>query len=186
MSCLNDYQSVAPASVMMKVFERLLCKHLSSITLDPHQFAHRANRSVDDAVSLCLHSVLQHLECSLTYARVLFVEFSSAFNIIVPVKLINYKNLVSMLVCVSGSTTFYVTENKLSELVKISHRLSSRTSAPPPSSVSYQLYCTLYTRTSVDPILSQHCCISLLMTPWWSVLFQTMMNLDTAGKKWSW
>jgi hypothetical protein len=88
-SCLNDYRPVALTSVIMKVFERLICKHLSSISLDPHQFAYRANRSVDDAVSLCLHSILQHLEFKSTYVRVLFVDFSSAFNTIVPVKLIN-------------------------------------------------------------------------------------------------
>ena len=79
-TCLNDYRPVALTSVIMKVFERLICKHLSSISLDPHQFAYRANRCVDDAVSLCLHSILQHLELRSTYARVLFVDFSSAFN----------------------------------------------------------------------------------------------------------
>ena len=72
----------------MKILERLVCKHLSGITLDPHQFAYRSNRSVDDAVSLCMHSILQHLESSSTYARILFVDFTSAFNTIVPVKLI--------------------------------------------------------------------------------------------------
>ena len=87
-TCLNDYRPVALTSVIMKIFERLVCKHLSSITLDPQQFAYRANRSVDDAVSLCLHSILQHLESQRTYARVLFVDFSSAFNTIVPAKLI--------------------------------------------------------------------------------------------------
>jgi len=88
-SCLNDYRPVALTSVIMKVFECLICKHLSSISLDPHQFDYRANRSVYDAVSLCLHSILQHLEFKSTYARVIFVDFSSAFNTIVPVKLIN-------------------------------------------------------------------------------------------------
>ena len=87
-TCLNDYRPVALTSVIMKIFERLVCKHLSSITLDPQQFAYSANRSVDDAVSLCLHSILQHLESQRTYARVLFVDFSSAFNTIVPAKLI--------------------------------------------------------------------------------------------------
>ena len=44
-------------------------------------------RSVDDAVVLALHRILQHLETSGTYARVLFVDFSSAFNTIIPRKL---------------------------------------------------------------------------------------------------
>ena len=86
-SCLNDYRPVALTSVIMKIFQRLVCNHLSSITLDPHQFAYRANRSVDDAVSLCLHCILQHLEGPGNYARLLFIDYSSAFNTILPSRL---------------------------------------------------------------------------------------------------
>ena len=89
---LNDYQPVALTSVVMKVFERLVLRSLKAATdhqLDPHHFAYRANRSVDDAVALALHHILQHLETSGTYARVLFVDFSSAFNTIIPRKLFN-------------------------------------------------------------------------------------------------
>jgi hypothetical protein len=87
---LNDYRPVALTSVVMKVFERLVLRHLQSITndkLDPLQFAYRANRSVDDAVGLALHFVLQHLEHPNRYARLLFVDYSSAFNTVVPQKL---------------------------------------------------------------------------------------------------
>ena len=89
---LNDYRPVALTSVVMKVFERLVLRSLKAATdhqLDPHQFAYRANRSVDDAVALALHQILQHLETSGTYARVLFVDFSSAFKTIIPRKLFN-------------------------------------------------------------------------------------------------
>ncbi len=41
----------------------------------------------DDAVALCIHSTLQHLEAPNTYVRVLFVDYKSAFNRIIPVKL---------------------------------------------------------------------------------------------------
>ncbi|KAI3367297.1 hypothetical protein L3Q82_008339 [Scortum barcoo] len=57
-------------------------------TLDPHQFAYRSNRSTEDAVSTALHCVLSHLENKNTYARMLFVDFSSAFNTVIPSKLI--------------------------------------------------------------------------------------------------
>ncbi len=60
---------------------------ISKIHLDSHQFAYKANRSVDDAVALCIHSILQHLEAPNTYVRVLFVDYKSAFNTIIPVKL---------------------------------------------------------------------------------------------------
>ena len=62
--------------------------------LDPHQFAYQTNRYVDDAVALGLHYVMKHLEQPSTYARILFVDFSSAFNTIIPVKL--FDKLVSL------------------------------------------------------------------------------------------
>ncbi|KAJ0006380.1 hypothetical protein NQD34_013653 [Periophthalmus magnuspinnatus] len=71
----------------MKSFERLVLHHLNSFTsplLDPLQFAYRANRSVDDTINLALHFILQHLDSPGTYARILFVDFSSAFNTILP------------------------------------------------------------------------------------------------------
>ncbi|XP_062260115.1 uncharacterized protein LOC133968217 [Platichthys flesus] len=84
---LNDYRPDALTSVVMKAFERLMLSHLKAITnplLDPLQFAYRANRSVDDAVNMALPFILQHLDSSGTYARILFVDFSSAFNTIIP------------------------------------------------------------------------------------------------------
>ncbi len=75
---LNNYRSV-----VMKSFEKLVLAHLKDITgpsLDPLQFAYRANRSVDDAVNMGL----QHLDRSGAYVRILFVDFSLAFNTIIP------------------------------------------------------------------------------------------------------
>ncbi len=90
-SCLNDYRPVALTSIVMKVFERLAKSHISSsipVTLDPLQFAYRPNRSTDDAISHILHSSLTHIDSSNgNYARLLFIDYSSAFNTIVPIKL---------------------------------------------------------------------------------------------------
>ncbi len=90
-SCLNDYRPVALTSIVMKVFERLVKSHISSsipVTLDPLQFAYRPNRSTDDAISHILHSSLTHIDSSNGhYARLLFIDYSSAFNTIVPIKL---------------------------------------------------------------------------------------------------
>ncbi len=92
-SCLNDYRPVALTSIVMKVFERLVKSHISSsipVTLDPLQFAYRSNRSTDDAISHILHSSLTHIDSSNgNYARLLFIDYSSAFNTIVPTKLTN-------------------------------------------------------------------------------------------------
>ncbi len=84
---LNDYRPVDLMSVVMKSFERLVLAYLMASTgplLDPLQFAYRANRSVDDAVNMGLHFILQHLDRPATYVRILFVDFSSSFNTIIP------------------------------------------------------------------------------------------------------
>ncbi len=90
-SCLNDYHPVALTSIVMKVFERLVKNYIcSSIpdTLDPLQFAYRPNRSTDDAISHILHSSLTHIDSKNgNYVRLLFIDYSSAFNTIVPSKL---------------------------------------------------------------------------------------------------
>ena len=74
----------------MKCFERLVMTHNTIIpeTLDPLQFAYRPNRSTDDAISIALNPALSHLDKRNTYVRMLFIDYSSAFNTIVPSKLI--------------------------------------------------------------------------------------------------
>ncbi len=90
-SCLNDYRPVALTSIVMKVFERLVKNYIcSSIpdTLDPLQFAYRPNRYTDDAISHILHSSLTHIDSKNgNYVRLLFIDYSSAFNTILPSKL---------------------------------------------------------------------------------------------------
>ena len=90
-SSLNDYRPVALTPIITKCLEQLVLAHFKSClppTLDPHQFAYRQNRSTEDAVSIALHSVLSHLDNNNTYARMLFIDFSSAFNTIHPSQLI--------------------------------------------------------------------------------------------------
>ena len=90
-TCLNDYQPVALTSVAMKRFERLVMAHISTIipeTRDPLQFAYHPNRSTDHAISIAFHTALSHLDKRNTYVRMLFIDYNSAFNTIVPSKLI--------------------------------------------------------------------------------------------------
>ena len=56
--------------------------------LDPLQFAYCPNRSTDDAIAITLHTGLSHLDKRNTYVRMLFIDYSSAFNTIVPSKLV--------------------------------------------------------------------------------------------------
>ena len=42
------------------------------------------NRSTGDAIAIALHTALSHLDKRNTYERMLFIDYSSAFNTIVP------------------------------------------------------------------------------------------------------
>ena len=91
-SCLNDYRPVALTSAVMKCFERLvknyICTSLPN-SFDPLQFTYKANRSRDDAISNLLHTTLTHLDGGRgNYVMMLFIDYSSAFNTIVPLRLI--------------------------------------------------------------------------------------------------
>ncbi|KAL0151931.1 hypothetical protein M9458_052763, partial [Cirrhinus mrigala] len=84
---------------MMKCFERLVMHNIKTSlpnTLDPLQFAYRPNRSTDDAISSTLHLALTHLENKDSYVRMLFIDFSSAFNTIIPQQLINKLHLLGL------------------------------------------------------------------------------------------
>lgn len=76
-----------PTTIIMKCFERLVMVHIKDsidINVDPHQYAYRKNWSTSDAVSFLIHTTLTHLESRDSYARLLFLDFSSAFNTIIP------------------------------------------------------------------------------------------------------
>ena len=72
----------------MKVgFEKCVLKLLINEVkdqLDPFQFAYKEKRNVEDACLLFTNNVLKHLEKNGNYARILFIDFSSAFNTIQP------------------------------------------------------------------------------------------------------
>ncbi|KAM3842547.1 uncharacterized protein ACN63O_022346, partial [Diretmus argenteus] len=91
-SSLNDYRPVALTPVVVKCFEKLVWGHITSLLprgFDPHQFAYRANRSTEDAVATALHAALSHLEQPGNYVRMLFMDYSSAFNTILPNRLVD-------------------------------------------------------------------------------------------------
>ena len=88
---LNDYRPIALTSLLMKSFEKLIKRELSFRTnslLDSLQFAYRLNWEVQDATVTVLNLILKHLQGNKNHARLLFVEFSSAFNTIQPLLLV--------------------------------------------------------------------------------------------------
>ena len=159
-SSMNDYRPVAFISVAMKVFEHIMLLYLKFSTaglLDPHQFAYQTNRSVDDAVALGLHYVMNHLEQPSIYARILFVDFSSAFNTIIPVKL--FDKLVSLNVhpAICHWTLNFLLHRPQS--VKVNNSLSKpvilNTGAPQGCVLSPFLF-TLFTNDCVSGYQSVH------------------------------
>ena len=87
----NDFRPVALTSVLAKCFERILCDFLNKQVadhLDPFQFAYRAKRGTDDACLTLLNFLSKHLSGTNTYARILMIDFSSAFNSIEPIILL--------------------------------------------------------------------------------------------------
>ena len=67
--------------------ERVVKKHILTVTdtlMDSLQYAYRAGRGVDDAKAFIIDTVHKHLERPNTSARLLFIDFSSAFNTLQP------------------------------------------------------------------------------------------------------
>lgn len=88
----NDYRPVALTPIVMKCFERLILRRLLqqvSHLMDPLQFAYKQGRSTEDATAYIIHRITEHLDSPGTYARVLYVDFSSAFNTMRPSTLHN-------------------------------------------------------------------------------------------------
>uniref|UniRef100_A0A673GSV0 Reverse transcriptase domain-containing protein n=1 Tax=Sinocyclocheilus rhinocerous TaxID=307959 RepID=A0A673GSV0_9TELE len=141
----------------MKSFEKLVLAHLKDITgplLDPLQFAYRANRSVDDAVNMGLHYVLQHLDRPGTYVRILFVDFSSAFNTIIPNLLLPKLSQLSVPTSVCQWINSFLTDRQ--QLVRLGKYTSSTriiSTGAPQGCVLSPLLFSLYTNdcTSKDP-----------------------------------
>ena len=81
----NDLRPVALTAIVMKCFERIVLEFLKAAApKDKFQFAYSAGRSVEDATLTLIQYLQEHLDKTKTYARVLFVDFSSAFNTIQP------------------------------------------------------------------------------------------------------
>ena len=148
---------MALTSLAMKCFEHLVLAHLKSITghlLDPLQFAYRANRSVDDAVNMGLHYILQHLDQKETYATILFVDFSSAFNTIIPGILTAKLSHLSVFPAICQWITSFLTDRSQHVRLRVitSGTRSVSTGAPQGCVLSPLLF-SLYTNdcTSKDP-----------------------------------
>ncbi|XP_039614605.1 uncharacterized protein LOC120532567 [Polypterus senegalus] len=94
-SYLNDYHPVALTRFIMKWFG----KHIKTVlppSLDAQQFAYHQNHSIDDAIVITLHLAISHLDKKFTYMLMLFRNFTSAFNTLIPQHLIGKLSLLGL------------------------------------------------------------------------------------------
>ncbi|KAI5620338.1 gastrula zinc finger protein XlCGF28.1-like [Silurus asotus] len=159
-SCLNDYRPVALTPIVMKCFERLVMRHIKTQlppSLDPMQFAYRPNRSTDDAISTTLHLALTHLDNKDSYVRMLFIDFSSAFNTIIPQHLIEKLNLLGLNTSLCNWILDFLTGRP--QAVRIRNSISSTTTlstGAPQGCVLSPLLFTLLTHDCAPMHSSNH------------------------------
>ncbi|KAJ0012409.1 hypothetical protein NQD34_016743 [Periophthalmus magnuspinnatus] len=139
----------------MKCLEHLLLGIIVPVVrqqLDPLQFAYKARRGTEDAVACLLHLLLEHLDSPGTSARILFADFSSAFNTIQRHRLISKLNQLQV-----PSRLIQIIHSFLSnrqQAVRVNNAitapLTTNTGAPQGCVLSPFLY-TLYTNDCTSP-----------------------------------
>ncbi len=169
-TCLNDWSPVALTPIFSKCFEKLVREHICSVlpaSLDPLQFAYRSNRSTDDAIAFTLHTALSHLENKNTYVRMLFVDYSSAFNTIVPATLVAKLQTLGLnrSLC-SWILAFWQAEVRWSEWAT-THHLPWSSTLVHRRVASSAHSCTPCTHTTVQLHTARMSSSNLLMTQWW-------------------
>ncbi|KAK3551765.1 hypothetical protein QTP70_025401, partial [Hemibagrus guttatus] len=98
-SFLNDYHPFGLTPIVMKCFKRHVMRHIKTHlppSLDPLQFAYRPNHSMDSEGQMEGCGDGTHLDNKDTHVQMLFIDFSSAFNTIIPQHLIEKLSLLCL------------------------------------------------------------------------------------------
>ena len=153
-ACNNDFRPVALTAIVMKCFERivkgLLYPQVTEFT-DPLQFAYTSSRCVEDASLSLINYVLKHVDkannpTNKHFCKILFIDFSSAFNTIQPhiimQKLINMNVHPTLILWINNFLT--VRPQYVKYRNAISDVLVTNTGAPQGCVLSPLLF-TLYT-----------------------------------------
>ncbi len=132
---LNDYRPVALTSHILKTMERIVLSHLRPLvcsSLDPLQFTYCPQFGVEDAIIYILQRIYPHLDRAGSTVRIMFFDFSSAFNTIQSALL--GKKLEGMLVdasMISWVTDYLAGRPQFVRLVNcVSQEVVSNTAAP--------------------------------------------------------
>ena len=146
---MNDLRPVALTSIVFKCFEKLVLKELVKEVkehLDPLQFAYKEKRNTEDALLFLLDNIYSHLDIGKSFVRVLFVDFSSAFNTIQPHLMFQKLNNLHINPFLSSWIFEFLTQRtQFVDINKtVSCILTTNTGAPQGCVLSPVLY-TLYT-----------------------------------------
>ena len=186
-ACLNDFRPVALTPIIMKCFERLVMRHIKNClpaNLDPLQFAYRTNRSTEDAIATTLHLTLSHLERKNTYARILLIDFSSAFNTLIPQQLVEKLKMLQVDTGICNWILDFLTQRR--QAVKVGSQTSRTISVSTGSPQGCVLSPLLFSLLTHD-CAARHSTNTSSSTPttqqWWGSSV-TMMSLRT-GSRWS-
>lgn len=169
-SHLKDYRPVALTPLVMKCFDSLVQGHIMSSllpALDSHRFAYRANRSTEVAIAIALRAALSHVEQQGSSARLLFVDVSSAFNTILPNRLVTKLTELGLSSSICPWILDFLTDRP--QRVRVgphsSSTISLSTGSPQGCVLSPLLY-ALYTR-DCTPTHAETPSLSLQTTPQW-------------------
>ena len=124
----NVLRHVARTSFVFKYFEKIilgLLKKAVAEYLDSYQFAYTKGRNVEDVVLLLFDNKASHLEKEKRYERVLFIDFSSAFNTMQPPLMVKklcdmnvHYNIISwILELLTSRRQFVKLNNSTSEII---------------------------------------------------------------------
>ncbi|KAJ8022663.1 hypothetical protein HOLleu_37627 [Holothuria leucospilota] len=151
---MNDLRPVALTSIAMKTCERFILQYLKEATvdfMDDLQFAYRKDRNTEDAILYTLDNLYSHLEDSrfgTVSARIMFFDFSSAFNTIKPHILADILLKTGVLPCASVKWILHYLTNR-TQFVRINYSVSSDithcSTGVPQGTVLAPFLFTLYT-----------------------------------------
>ncbi len=186
-SCFNDYCPVALTPIVMKCFERLVMQHIKSVlppSLDPFQFAYRSNRLTDDAIATALHPTLTHLDKKDSYVRLLFIDFSSAFNTIIPQQLTHKLVQLGLNTSLCNWLLDFLTGRPQAVRVGINTSSTITLNTGPPEDVCWAPFSSLCWPTTAHRHTTLTFSLSLRMTWLWCVSLATELR-QTTGVRWA-
>jgi hypothetical protein len=125
------------------------------------------NRSKDDAISIALYTALSQLDKRNTYVKMLFIDYSSAFNTIVLSKLITQLRTLGLNTSLSNWILDFLTSRP--QVVRVGNNTSVMLilNTGPLRGASSVPSCTRCSRMTAQPGTTPTPSLSLLMTQQW-------------------